>query len=109
MSTQINFVKRYVSLVESLELNEVTAKELLHPEYLQWELPNILNKLGQKSDVADSLKRMATARAILSSHKYDITSTFELGSTVIIETQWKGTMAIETGPFKKRSRIESVY
>jgi ketosteroid isomerase-like protein len=50
---------------------------------------------------------MATARTILSSQSYEITSAIESGSTVAIETLWKGVMAIDAGPLKKGQEMKA--
>jgi ketosteroid isomerase-like protein len=109
MSKQIEIVKKYVSLVQNLDFSESTTAELLHEDYLQWELPNLLNKLGQKSDATDSFKRMQTAKMILSSQSYEITSTLEQGNTVVIETIWTATMAIDAGPLKKGQAMKAYF
>jgi ketosteroid isomerase-like protein len=107
MSAQIEIVRKYVSLVQNLEFTESTTRQLLHPEYIQWELPNILNKNGQKSNLAESFKRIETAKTILTTQKYDITTVMEQGNRVVIETIWTATMAIDAGPIKKGQQMRA--
>src|SRR4051812_39611396 len=107
MSAQIELVKKYVTLVENFELNEVNSTEIIHKDYLQWELPNLLNKNGQKSDVAESLRRIKVGKAIVSSQNYEITKTLEQGNTVVIESLWTGTMAVDAGPLKKGQQMKA--
>lgn len=109
MSRQIDTVKKYISLVESFDFDASTTEGLLHPEYLQWELPNQLNKNGQKSDAADSFKRMKTACQILTAQKYEITNVLESGANVVIETVWSATMAIDAGPLKKGQAMKAFF
>ncbi|MBL7714238.1 MAG: nuclear transport factor 2 family protein [Bdellovibrionales bacterium] len=89
---QIEAVKKYIQLVQDLNFTEESTAGLLHRDYLQWELPNLLNKQGQKSGAADSFRRMLMAKEILQSQCYEITSILEQGSTVVMESTWVGTL-----------------
>ena len=101
MANQLEIVKKYIEIVENLTFDQHTSEELIHRDYLQWELPNQLNKNGQKSDAQDSFKRIQTAKLILASQKYQVTSMIESQNTVVVETLWTGQMAIDAGPLKK--------
>lgn len=105
MSKQIELVKKYLDSVEKLELNT----EILHEDYLQWELPNLLNRSGQKSDLKDSVKRLAAAKNILSSQEYQITSTLEQKNTVVMEAKWTGKMAIHAGALKAGQELKAYF
>lgn len=104
---KIEMVIKYVNLVQNLDFSPSTTKDILHENYLQWELPNLLNKHGQKSDLEDSFRRMEMAKKIMAKQTYEITSTLEQNNQVMIETLWTGTMAIEAGPFKKDQQLKA--
>ncbi len=109
MTKQIETVKRFITLVESLQLNENNSSDILHPEYVQWELPNQLNSSGTKSDKTESLRRMQTAKTIMASQSYEVTSTLEQGNTVVVEALWRGKMALDAGPFKKDQVLKAFF
>lgn len=109
MSAQIQLVKKYVSLVESLGLDEHSAAELMHSDYEQWELPNQLNKAGQKCDRADSIRRMQAARKMLATQKYEISTILEQGKVVVMEAAWSGVMAIDAGPLKRGQTMKAFF
>jgi ketosteroid isomerase-like protein len=109
MSEQLEIVNRYLKLVESLELNEENAEDILHSDYLQWELPNLLNKAGQTSDAGDSYKRMQVAKSILAVQKYEVTKTMEQADVVVIEAIWTGEMALDAGSFHKGQVLKAFF
>lgn len=108
-STQIETVRKYLRLVETLDFTPQSTAELIHSDYLQWELPNALNKKGQQSDAADSFRRIQMAKMILTVQKYEVTSTLEQGATVVVEALWTGTMAIDAGTLKKGQQLKAHF
>lgn len=109
MSIQIEIVKKYIALVEAMNFTPDTAADLVHPDYEQWELPNQLNKQGQKSDLADSFKRMKIATTIMREQKYQITSTMEQDSRVVMEAIWAGKFSTDIGPFKAGQELKAFF
>ena len=109
LSKQIEAVKKYVALVEAVSLNQENAGELLHADYQQWELPNQLNRTGQKSDLADTLRRMQMAKGILSGQSYEIISTIEQGNTVVMEAIWTGHIAATVGAFQAGQQLKAFF
>jgi hypothetical protein len=76
MSTKIELVKKYFSLLASFVAPE-KFRDLVHPEIEQAEFPNLLNRQGQKSDLQDISRRM-----------------------LVVETIWRGKTAVDGGPLK---------
>lgn len=109
MSKQTEIVRKYLSMVESMSFTPEQYLDLLHPDYQQWELPNLLNKNGQKSDLADSEKRMKIAKSILTTQRYEITSMIEQNATVVMEAVWNGTMATDAGALKKGQILKAYF
>lgn len=109
MSKQTEIVKKYISMVENMNFVPEVYGDLLHNDYQQWELPNQLNKLGQKSDIADSEKRMNIAKSILTSQHYEITSMIEQNFKVVLEAVWNGTMAIDAGHLKSGQKLTAYF
>ncbi len=109
MSQQLDLVKKYVRWAETLNPDENIALEILHPDYSQWELPNLLNKAGQKSDIKDSLRRIEIAKTILSSQKFEISSLIEQDATAVIEARWTGTLAVDAGALKKGQVLKAYF
>lgn len=109
MSKQTEAVKKYVSIVENLNFTSESLTDLLHKDYQQWELPNLLNKAGQVSDLADTERRMKTGKSILASQHYEITSLTEQNATVVMEAVWTATLATHAGPLKSGQTLKAYF
>lgn len=109
MSVRIEIAKSFIRLVETFELDELTAAPILHPDYIQWELPNLLVPRGQKSDLRDSFRRVLVGKTILERQSYEISSSLEHDDTVVIEAQWSGKMAISAGPLKMGQEMKAHF
>lgn len=109
LSAQTRAVETYVRLVEAFALDETNAAEILHPDYVQWELPNLLNKAGQKSDLTETIRRMQVAKKMMASQSFAITSMLEHGETVVMEARWTGKIAADIGAFKQGQELKAFF
>jgi hypothetical protein len=105
MSKHRTLAEEFIRVTERLGWTDELAKKLLHADYAQTEFPNLLNRRGQKSNLAETIARNELARKILSSQTFTITSLVEAGSTVVIEASWSGTMAVDVGPLAAGQRL----
>lgn len=109
MSTALVLIQRYLALLEAFELDPAAYTEILHPEYQQTELPNLLNRQGQASSRAEALSRMAMGRKILASQRYEITNHVEQGDQIVVEARWRGTMAMDAGALRAGQELEAWF
>lgn len=105
----LEVVKRYLDLVEKMDLREDTALGLLHDDYCHHELPNLMNKQGQKSNKLESFKRILTAKGLLDNQRYQINHVVEQGDTVVVEALWVGTVGVDAGHYRKGSMMKAHF
>lgn len=109
MSPYEALIREFVKATETFQLTATVAQRILHEKYQQVEYPNLLNKKGQTSDLAETLSRMLAAPMILKSQTYDISSITECANRLIMEARWSGEMKIDAGPLKAGQRLKAFF
>jgi ketosteroid isomerase-like protein len=109
MSSQLESIRRYLQLVAEFSADREKFDELLHPEFLQTELPNSLNPVGQQSDRDKAFSRLQTARQILTAQQLTITNHCEQGQQVFVEAVWTGEMAVDAGPLRRGQKLRATF
>lgn len=109
MATHFEKTRKYLKAIEDFALDAQGMEGVLHPEFVQIELPNALNKNGQRSSRDECFTRMKTAKAILSAQKFDLTNHCESGDKLFVECVWTGTMAMDAGPLKKGQALKASF
>lgn len=109
MSQYTAFVEEFVRSTERFGWTDEVARKLLHREYIQTELPNLLNRKGQTSTLAETLSRSELSKKILKSQTYEITSMLASGETVVMEATWSGEMLIDAGPLKSGQTLKAFF
>jgi ketosteroid isomerase-like protein len=109
MSRQREIVEEFVRVTERFAWTPEAARALLHPDYVQTELPNALNRRGQESNVEETLSRSEIAKKILAAQRYEVTALHESGSTVVMEARWSGTMRVDAGPLKAGQELRAHF
>ena len=102
-------VEAFLRTTESFGWTEETASALLHPDYVQTELPNLLNRNGQTSDVAQTLARNGLAKTILASQSYEVTSMLEAEQSLVLEAKWSGELRVDAGPLRAGQRLDAFF
>jgi len=100
-------VERYLKTIEAFD--GAAMGELLQRDFEQTEFPNALNPLGQQSNRADCLRRLETARQILTRQRFEVTNHCESGDQVFVEAVWSGQMAVDAGPLKKGQELTAHF
>jgi ketosteroid isomerase-like protein len=101
MSSKLELIKRYLRFIESLKSTPAGFPEFLHPEVKFTEFPNLVNVKGQVRDLAAAIQGSEMGKKILANQHFELKQHYECGETVVVETDWSGTLAVEAGPFKK--------
>ena len=97
---KIELVQEYFRLLERFASDPASFERILHSEFQQREFPNLLNRKGQESDLADTLRRADLGRKMLSAQSYTITHFVECEDQVVVEASWNGKMAVAAGPLQ---------
>ncbi len=100
MSKLTSLAEEFIRTSEHFAWSDDVARTLLHPDYLQTEFPNVLNRNGQTCDRTETIARSRLSRAILRSQTFEITSTIESGASVVMEARWTGVMSADVGPLR---------
>lgn len=102
-------IERYLKLIESFESRSQFFEPLLHPDFIQVELPNLLNKKGQTSKRSEIFDRLESSKKILVKQSFKIESYIEKGDRAAAEAVWEGTMAIDLGSLKKGQTLKAFF
>lgn len=99
----LNFLKNLENLSDDAE----DYKELIDPQVEFTEMPNLLNKSGQKRNLETSLEGIKKAKMILAGQKYEIAGYAEDGDKVVVEKIWTGKMALDIANLKKGQELKA--
>lgn len=95
-------VIKYIKLVENLSTSFSEFYNLLHPDIIITEFPNLITKHVNNRNIEDIQAGLKSARKLLKSQKYDIQNIMESGNNyVIVEAVWKGEIMVDAGHIKK--------
>lgn len=95
----------FVKLIEIFSENAEEYEMLVHPAAEFTELPNLLNKTGQKRTREESRQGLKKGRMLLSEQNFQIVGAAEAGDRVVVEKIWTGRLAIDVGSLKKDQEI----
>jgi hypothetical protein len=109
MKSKLEIIQQYFKLLEDFSTEPADFEALLHSGFEQREFPNALNKLGQQSDLADSLRRAAVGKTILASQSFEITNSIEGAEQLVVEVIWRGKMARDAGTLKARQELSAHF
>ncbi|QHT68478.1 nuclear transport factor 2 family protein [Rhodocytophaga rosea] len=105
MNKEIELVKKYFHLVETFHTDSQAYEEILHPNVIQTEYPNLVTP-QIKSRSRDGLMNGAKAgKQLLSSQKFEIIGILAGPGHLTVELQWHGTVAVDVGPFTKEQQL----
>ncbi len=90
--TVIDFIKMVEQRQSSEELNN-----FYHPEIEQIEYPNAVTKQTAVRSLTDLKIGSDRGRKVMLKEEYEIKNILSVGDTVILESVWKGTLAVPIG------------
>jgi ketosteroid isomerase-like protein len=109
VSSQLEIIQQYLQLVTEFSADRATFEALLHPDFVQTELPNALNPTGQQSDRDTAFSRLQRARTLLTAQQLTITNHCEQGRQVFVEAVWTGNLAIDAGPLRRGQTLKATF
>jgi ketosteroid isomerase-like protein len=92
----ITTVRAYLHALESGEAGD-DLRRFFTDDVRQVELPNLLNKCGQESDLEHILQRSLLGLKILQRQRYEIVSEIAKDDHVAIEARWMGVLSVPVG------------
>jgi len=99
--SHLNLIKKYYHLVETFQTDIKQYADILHPQIIPVEFPNLLNKKVREGNLESMNQGMVAGKNLLSAQHFEITNGFETENQAVVECIWTGTIAADKGPFKK--------
>jgi hypothetical protein len=103
VSTYLAFVKNVTNYVTDSD----AYKNIIHPEAIFFEYPNLITKTGQTRTATEGMKSIETGRQLLSEQHFEFVDFTETGNKIVAEGIWLGTMKIDVGSLKKRQQLKA--
>jgi hypothetical protein len=94
------------TIEEARSFDEVAA--FLHPEMVLVEHPNRLVVAGKTRRLDDVRQAFESGRRAISAQKYDTRTVLRDGSTVALEVEWAGMLAVPLGVLKPGESMRCV-
>ena len=104
MSSAVDTVISFYAAIEQGRHGDALG-ELLAPDVVTIERPNVLVPGGRVSDRTAMLAASSAGAGLLSSQQYDVGWIQEVGDTVAVRLTWRGVVAREAGPFKEGQEL----
>jgi ketosteroid isomerase-like protein len=82
---------------EALERSPDSVHDFYHPDVVQEEFPNRFLPLGARRGLQELREASDRGRKVMASQRFEVVSMFADGDTVIVESEWSGTLAVPLG------------
>jgi ketosteroid isomerase-like protein len=96
----VNNVRNYVT-------DDDAYREIIHPEAVFTEYPNLVTKNGQVRTAGKGMKGIETGKQILAEQKYEFFDFAEAEDKVVTEGVWTGTMKVDAGHLKQGQQLKA--
>lgn len=106
-SANVNTYLSFIHNLTSYITDTVAYSEILHPDVVFYDNPNLINKVGQVRNASKGMAGVAVGQKILAAQRYDFIEIIETGDKLIIECIWTGTMAIDAGHLKQGQQLKA--
>jgi len=103
-------VKTYLSFVNNVAnyvTDENAYKNILHPEAIFYEYPNLVTKNVQVRIASKGMKSIEMGKQILSAQRYEFFDFTEDENKLVAEGVWTGTMKIDAGSLKQGQQLKA--
>jgi len=106
-SEKVGLYLAFVNNVSNYVTNEDAYKNIIHPEAVVYEYPNLITKNGQVRTAAEGMKGIEISRQILSEQHYEFFDFTETDNKIVAEGTWMGTMKTDAGVLKKGQQLKA--
>jgi ketosteroid isomerase-like protein len=100
-------VRRYLQALERFDHQEL--QELLDPNVIQHEFPNILQPGGVVRNRAAMLEGLRSGQKNLASQHFIIKNTIAHGDSIVVELSWTGILAESVGPLQAGDSLHANF
>lgn len=107
MSDKRKLIQKYFQLLETFSSDQTGFKSVLHPELVQTEYPNLINKAGQERGLEGCLRGAEAGKKLLTEQHIEISNAFESGNQMSVEAVWTGRMATDAGHLRKGQELKA--
>ena len=104
----IEIVRTYLNALQSGEAGDALRK-FFTDDVRQIEMPNLLNKHGQESNLEQILQRSQLGLKVLQRQQYEIVSEIAQEDCVAIEARWTGVLAIAFGTLAAGTEMKASF
>lgn len=104
MSSAVDTVTSFYAAIEQGRHGDA-LEELLAPDAVTIERPNVLVPSGRVSDRATMVAASSAGAGLLSSQQYDVRWIQEVGDTVAVRLTWRAVVAQDAGPFHQGQEL----
>ena len=107
MSEHLDVITAYFNLAQHLTVNPTAYAAVLHPEVVQIEFPNLLNKVVQHRNFDQILDNLRAGRELLHDTSYELQRFVEskADGSVLMEGRWEATTINDLGPMMRGQRM----
>jgi ketosteroid isomerase-like protein len=105
--TTLQIIETYLRAIERSD--EAALLDVLHPDIVQREHPNALNKNGATYDRAGMLAAFARGKNVVREQRYVMKNAVVDGDRAAVELEWSATLAIDVGGQKAGSTMRAVF
>jgi ketosteroid isomerase-like protein len=101
----IHVVERFLAAFTGRWPTEAELDELLAPDVVFVERPNLLSPAGSERDAAATRAGIAKGRQVLARQAYEVRDHVASGDTVVTRMRWSGELAAEVGEWPAGTRL----
>lgn len=107
-NSNIVLIREYLAALESGETGD-PLRRFFTSDATQIELPNLLNRNGQESNIDQLVQRSLLGQKLLSAQTYEIVSMMADGDSVAVEAHWTGTLAVPLGTLSAGAQMRAAF
>lgn len=101
----VSTVERWLAAFNHRWPEPADLDELLTPDVLFVERPNLVSPHGSERDRATMAAGIAAGRALLAWQTYEPLGHIVSGDTVVTRMRWTSELAVDAGPWQKGTRL----
>lgn len=104
----IALIREYLSALEAGEAGD-SLRGFFNDDAAQIELPNLLNRNGQESNLEQLVQRSVLGQKLLSAQRYEILSIIADDDNVAVEAHWAGKLAVPLGTLSAGAEMKAAF
>ena len=101
MNTKIDLIRKYYSLIEDFNSDKNEYEQIYDNDIKTIDYPNLVSPKGQMRTLEELFSGMENGKKILNWQKFEINTYNELNEKLVVESKWKGEVALDIGKLKK--------